>query len=227
MKEIALIVNWVDFKDLEKKKNQEVALSVLENNAPKNVSLYSFNLSGEKVDLNGRFNTCYNLVRDSAKEIGNTRHLPYVKEIFDNAAKISCDILGYINTDILLTKDFFNLFDKDYDAYIFGRYEIAQLKDFNKKEFKVIEKPYVEFGEHPGYDAFFFNTKWWLANRNSFHDDFIAGEPYWDMYYYKKSSQLTSKLLNQRSLYHVFHRVIWNTNSNGVKNNQNLIRVAR
>jgi hypothetical protein len=224
MKKIVLVVNWVDFKDSKKKKNQEIAMSVLETNVPQNVSLYSFNFEGETVKLSNRFSVLYNLKRDSAKEIGNIRRLPYVKEIFDKASIIPCDIFGYINSDILLTNNFFDIFKEDHDVYIFGRYEIDKLVDFNKGKFRTIKNPYVEFGEHPGFDAIFFNTKWWMKNGNNFHNDFIMGEPYWDMYYFKKSKDCTTNILNKRALYHVFHEVIWNVNSNGLKNNENLIR---
>jgi hypothetical protein len=226
MKNIVLAINWVDFKDFEKKRNQEIALSLLEENAPQNVLLHSFNLEGETVGLNGRFRVCCILKRDSAKEIGNSRHLPYVKEILDAASAIPCDIFGYINSDILLTKDFFDIFKEDYDAYIFGRHEIKDLVDFNKKQYELIQKPYPEFGQHPGFDAVFFDTKWWMAHRNNFHDDFISGEPYWDMYYFQKIKQ-TAKFLNQRAIYHMFHKTTWNNGSNGVRNNENLIHRAK
>ena len=46
------------------------------------------------------------LRRNSRIEIGNNRDLPYIKEILDLCSKIDCYKFGYINSDILVGKEF-------------------------------------------------------------------------------------------------------------------------
>lgn len=220
MKKIVLAVNSVNFKDEEKKNNQDIAFSFLKRNAPPSVFVYSFNFENEIVNIPNGPVVENILKRDSSEEIKNTRRLPYVKDFFEKASLKDCDIFGYMNSDIIIVEKFFDIFSGDFDAYILGRYEVEKVIDLQKDEFKIIERPYkTEDGQHVGFDAFFFKKEWWEENNKLFHKDFIMGEPYWDMYYDKRIRQLTGNFLKSRCLYHIFHKTIWSTNSIGGKNN--------
>lgn len=220
---IALAINYVNYSDSSlymkrKGERQKVALDVLEENSPSNVGLFTFNYKGEKVDVSKRFHVLKKLQRNSQKEILNDRPLPYVKELFDLCSEIYCDAFGFMNSDILLTKDFFDLFDRSIDAYVFYRTDISEVTvgSFNKKEFRVVDP------NHAGNDAFFFRRDWWLENRKHFHDDLILGETEWDTCYREIIKRIAPRHMIKRSLYHVYHDAKWKLDSKGALNNLNI-----
>jgi len=217
---IILSINYVNYHDGEKKAYQDFALSVLEKNKPSNVEVAVFAHEDDDVKVPASFRVFKTLKRNSKKIIGNNRPLPYIKDILSQCFKMECDIFGYINSDILITKNFFDCFDKKkIDAYMFMRYDISQVKDigeFNKKSFK------IKYKNHPGFDSFFFRKKWWELNKQRFHDNLILGEPEWDFYYYQRIYEGTREILIQRDLYHVFHRTIWTLESPGAINNRRI-----
>ena len=130
---IILATNYVGYKERDKKRWQKVALNVMAKNKPNNVMLVFFNYEDETTniinnnDTSGAFRVFKMLKRNSRKIIKNNRDMPYVKEIFDNCAKLPCDIFGYVNSDILIHKDFFNVFKNNIDTYIFSRTDIKEV----------------------------------------------------------------------------------------------------
>jgi hypothetical protein len=217
MHTVVIAFNYVDFKDYKKRDRQLTAMRVLKE-TPEWVSPIAFGFDGsvssaEKCGIHA-FNV---LKRNSSKEIGNNRELPYIKEIMDWTAKIECGKIGYINSDILIGKEFLDAINENADAYIFSRSDIAETNcvRFCKENFKVI------FGgdQHIGADGFFFKREWWINNRDQFSDDLIIGETEWDTCYRTIIKNECSNYIERRCLYHVYHDAQWSLDSPGAKNN--------
>ncbi len=207
---IAVCINYVDYKDPVKKLRQEVAISVLLKNKPKNVVLFSFNFPEDNVDLPESFYLLKMLKRDSQKDLGNNRRLPYIKDILNLASQSVCDIFGYMNSDILLNKDFFKIFSKKIDTYVFYKKDIEEVTaaDFLDGKIKVVnEKP-------DGVDAVFFSRKWWIDNKR-FFPDMILGETEWDTVFNSIIQKISNNYCLSRSLYHVVHERIWTLDTRG------------
>ena len=217
---IVLAINYVNYSDVKKKNWQKVSMDVLVKNSLANVQLVTFNYKDDEVHVPQQFMVFKMLERNSQKTIGNTRPLPYVKDIFDFSSQMNCDVFGYLNSDIMVHKEFFDVFDnyKKIDAYLFSRTDIADVNvgSFNDKNFHVVWK------EHPGFDGIFFRRKWWLINRKRFNDNLVLGEPEWDYYYDKIIRQSTGQIIKKRKLYHVHHDTIWNLTSTGAVNNRKI-----
>jgi len=222
---IAVCINYVDYStsSLElkrKKKRQDVAIEVLadlKRNEPDgiNIGLLSLNFSDDKVDLPDEFRVLKKLKRDSKKEIGNNRRLPYLKEIYDISSMVYCDYFGFMNSDILLKGDFFKLFESKADVYILYRTDIEEVsrESFDIDCFRVLSH------DHAGNDAFFFRRQWWIDNKKHFPDDLILGETEWDTVYRELSVRLTKNHHISRDLFHVYHDAKWNLTSPGAKQN--------
>ena len=223
---ILLTTNYVGYKVADKKRWQKTALNVMAKNSPSNVMLAFFNYEDETTniinnnDTSGAFRVFKMLKRNSRKIINNDRDMPYIKEIFNNCSKLPCDIFGYVNSDILINKDFFKVFKNNIDTYIFSRTDINEVseQDFLKGKIEVSENSYSK-GLHDGVDGVFFRKKWWLENRDKFHDDLVLGEPYWDWYYRKAIKNNSKRNIEKHNLYHVHHVTKWTFDSNGAKNN--------
>jgi hypothetical protein len=58
----------------------------------------------------------------------------------------------------------FKLLLDDKDAYMFPRYEIADLtaEEFQRGEIDIV------YDKHPGNDGFFFKKEWWMNNKKFF-----------------------------------------------------------
>jgi len=217
---IVCAVNYVPkFKDPIKQERQKVAMDVLAENKPSNVEIVSFNFVDEAVEeahLPSCFRIFKMLKRDSKKEIGGKISFPFVKEIADLCSQLRrFDYFCLMNSDILLTKDFFNVFNKDIGAYIFYRTDITKVsvKSFNNKDFRVV------WNEHPGNDCFGFQKKWWLKNRQYFHDGLCLGNTEWDTYWRYLIKHLAKNCMIKRSLYHVYHDAKWPLTSEVALNN--------
>lgn len=212
---IVLSINYVNFTSGIKKKLQNTAISVVSANSPKNVSLVSFNFTDEMPQSPSRFMVFQTLQRDSKILLGNNRRLPYIKDFMDICAKLPCDVFGYMNSDILITKKFFNVFNHKYDAYVFYKKDIESVSatDFIGGKYKVLDETPA------GVDAFFFHKKWWLENRNFFPNDLVLGESEWDTCYNSIIQKVSSNYYMGRDLYHVVHDRIWNLDSRGAINN--------
>jgi len=212
---IILAINYVDYKDPKKKRWQEIAVDVLCKNAPSNIMLVSMNYPEDQVVLPNRFHVFKGLSRNSKNEIGNNRPLPYIHEILESCAKLKCDVLGYINSDILLNENFFKQFSNDIDAYVFYKKDIEDVNShrLNAGKFRII------WDNPDGVDGFFFSKTWWLKNAHLFPKNLIIGETEWDTCYNSIIQVNCERYLLKRSLFHVYHDRIWTKDSSGAKNN--------
>ncbi|MFA7220044.1 MAG: hypothetical protein WC119_06085 [Synergistaceae bacterium] len=217
MNTAVIAINYVSFQDVKKRNRQHVAMEVL-SNSPKWIYPIALGLDDSVCEVERYGIRSFNLLRRNSRTgIGNDRDLPYIKEIMDITAKIDCDKIGYINSDILVGNEFYEALSEDFEAYIFSRSDIAETcsKSFLKHDFKVI------YGgdKHIGADGFFFKKEWWLNNRNSFPDNLIIGETEWDTCYRKIIKNIASNYLEKRVLYHVYHDAKWGLTSPGARNN--------
>ena len=217
MKTVVIAFNYVNFQDRKQKERQLTAMSVMQN-APPWAFPIALGFAGSMDSAEPYGIRTFNLLkRNSRLEIGNTRDLPYIKEILDWSARIECGKIGYINSDILLGQSFYDAIQEDYDAFIFPRADIAETNAarFCKGDFKGI------YGgdQHIGADGFFFKREWWLKNRDHFPNNLIIGETEWDTCYRKVIARVAENYLERRVLYHVYHDAKWKLDSPGAKNN--------
>lgn len=210
MKQIVIALSYVDYKEERRRKAQQVALQVLSMRPKNYVSVVSFDFrhTPEPSILHGYgIHHLPVLRKDPTILIKNTRRLPYIREIFEYCNKISCDVFGYINSDILLSNRVYDLLQQDYDAYIFSRSDIGEIsaKDFIDGKARVI------YGgdKHAGADGFFFKKSWWNENKNKFPCDLIIGASEWDTCYRYIIKNSNAKYLEVRKLYHVYHDQTW------------------
>jgi len=209
-----LAINYVDYQDPEKKSRQEVALSVLQKIVPKNVSV--LNLCYPDQDFALPIPTLKTLSRDSQQEIGNNRRMPYIKEILERITSNDFDVMGYMNSDILLDRAFFDIFDSRYDAYVCYKKDIKPITvdNFLTGKIEVVEeRPY-------GVDAVFFKTEWWKSSGSLFSEECIVGESEWDTIYNSIIQGCGAKYFIGRVLYHAVHDRIWSIDSRGAINNK-------
>lgn len=215
---IIVAINYVNYNDPDKKKWQKNAINTLLTNKPSNVEIVSFNFPDEEIKLPSEIRVFKTLKRNSRKVLGNNRDLPFVKEIFDQCAQLRGNIFGYINSDILIPKDTFNLFTWQNNVYLFQRTDISDVsvKQYNNRKYKKV------WDKHPGFDAIFFRKQWWNQYNHKFNSELVLGEPEWDYYYYKRIRRITKlkKVLVGRHIDHIFHKTIWTLNSKGAINNR-------
>lgn len=211
---ITLAINYVNYDNPSKKKRQDVALSVLLKNKPKNVFLASFNLVDEEVDTPPKVRVFRMLKRNSQRELGNNRPLPYIKEILNLCSQSPCNVFGYVNSDILLSKDFFHILENSYNAFIFYKKDIEKVdvKDF-PNNIKIVDATPC------GVDGIFFNKKWWFLNSHLFPNDLVLGETEWDTVYNSITQKVAKKYYLGRDLMHVVHERIWTLDSRGAIHN--------
>jgi hypothetical protein len=212
---ILLAINYANYSNERKKKLQKVAISVLEKIKPKNVGIASFNFPEDKVDVPAAWRVFKMLKRDPVKDLGNDRKLPYIKEIFDICVKANCHIFGYINSDILLRKGFFDNFNDNNDAYVFYKRDIEEVSanDFVDGKFKIVDNKPL------GVDGIFFNRIWWYNYSDMFPNGLVAGETEWDTVYNSIIQKNIPKHAVRRELHHVYHDRIWRLDSRAAINN--------
>lgn len=223
MKQIVVAFNYVSYKDDRRNCNQRVAMKVISACPRRYVSAVSFDFKDiPEPDFLKECGIHHLpiLKRDSLSIHGNTRRLPYIKDILENCSKITCDVFGYINSDILVPMDAYDILQKDFDAYIFSRSDIVEIRaiDFLDKKARVI------YGgdKHIGADGFFFNKSWWNRNRDKFPPNLILGETEWDTVYRHIIKNSNANYMEKRMLYHVYHDAKWDINSLGGINNRKI-----
>ena len=215
---LVVAVNYAPLKDPRARIRQKVALDVLDANKPDDCRLIAFTFPDEDVsEIPASFITHRTLHRDASEWIGNNRRLPYIKEILNKAYIYSDSVFGYINSDILLTKSFFDILKDKHDAYFFYRTEIGEV---TKNQFVSEDiRPIYGGNHHEGCDAFFFDKEFWEHYGFLFNENLILGETEWDTYYRFMIDSITSDYYVGRDLYHVYHDAKWTEHSKGAQNN--------
>lgn len=213
---MVIAINYVNYSDPYKRRLQDTAINILDRVSPPDVMLTSFNLPEDIVNVPAHWRAFNNLKNNSKKIIGNDRSLPYIYEIFDACSQLKwCNSFGYINSDILINKGFFDLFSNDIDAYIFYKKDIEEV-NYDKL---MSGNFHIVWSDPPGQDGFFFKRTWWLKHKNLFPKELILGETEWDTCYNSILQYTTKNIMIKRALYHVYHERKWNLTSPGAKNN--------
>jgi hypothetical protein len=215
MGSIVVATNFANFSCKKRLMLQDNALRVL-SCSPKNVFPVAFNFSKSNIVAPHIQNI--NILKCHSKDkVNNNRDLPYVKEILYYASRINCNFLGFINSDILLNRSFYDSLEEKYDCFIFSRNDIADISpdQFLQGKIKIIPGG----DQHIGADGFFFRKKWWIKNQHLFPGDLILGETEWDTTYRAIIKNESKSYFEGRLLYHVYHDQAWNTKSNGATNN--------
>jgi hypothetical protein len=134
------------------------------------------------------FKTLKALKQTSNKICGGNRNLPCVKEMFDCLANLNYEYFCFINSDIIISSNFFKeiLNNPEYDAYIASRLAIVgdNIKDLNFS-IKLNDPTSSVVNSHfqvSGFDCFTIKSTWWHQNRHKFPEHIYA-IIYWDTHY--------------------------------------------
>lgn len=224
MKNIAVAINPAFFENEKRAKLQKNAFRVL-SMAPKNVLPVAFDFIGNEIhpDIKEHGIKSLNILKkDAAAILGNSRRLPYIDEIMNCCAQLDCDIIGYINSDILMNYDVYKILESDCDAFSFQRYEVQDVspEDFMNGRMKIIPYVAIHGGLPCGIDGFFFKKDWWIKNAEHFTDQLVIGEASWDYCYDFTIKKLAKKHVFQRCLFHVYHTITWKYETKAALNNR-------
>jgi hypothetical protein len=126
------------------------------------------------------------LTKTSKDVCGGERKLPIVREMFDSLADLNYDYFCFINSDIIVTPNFFKeIFENRHEAYVASRLAIeGDITDLNfsisinDPNSKVKNSHY----QVSGFDAFTIKTNWWRENRLLF-PKYVFAVVYWDTHY--------------------------------------------
>jgi len=216
---IVIGFNYVDYVDKRRRTAQENAVKVLSLH-PSLIRPISFdfeNAKNHKLLEDCGIEQLNILKKDSVVIVGGDKRLPYIKEILECCYNIDCEVFGYINSDILMPSEAYDVLNLNFDSYIFSRSDIADVsvEDFCLKNTKKI----YGGGSHSGADGFFFKKSWWDCNRSKFPENLIVGSTEWDTVYRLIIKKLDSRYIEARALYHVYHDQFWTTTSPSALNN--------
>ena len=216
---ILMAFSYVNYVNPRRKRLQDIAIETLCRRKSKQFSIVAINYPEDVVNVPDGCDIYKIPLRNSKDTIGNTRPLPYVKEIMMNCAKKGFDVFGFMNSDVLISHPLIELLKcAKYDAYICYRFEI---QDVNADEF-MSGKCKLMSGDaksHPGNDAFFFRSKWFVENAKLFPDNLILGETEWDTCYREVIKRNSDNYFEGRELFHVYHDQKWTLDSPGAKLN--------
>jgi len=152
------------------------------------------------------------LKRSSVDKIGGSKKVPYVKDILNEVAKENSEYIGYVNSDIHVSSNFFGELLKDkmlkFDCYMLKRFNITSTEASNFLLCKY--KHILGNPKHSGIDCFIFRKEWWLKNRDKFPDDFLVGETHWDLAYkYVVMNCENTTYYESHHIWHVYHDQTW------------------
>lgn len=146
--------------------------------------------------------------RTSKTAVGDTRVLPFVKDVIDFCASKIPDERDYVvltNDDTCFVPELQGMIDC---AVLSDRPAFAHRWDF----FRSIVAP-IRSGEmlkakwYPGSDLFVFSKRWWLRNRDDFPDLILACE-YWDCVL-RQMIKRSGGLELPSAIYHEWHDSAW------------------
>ena len=168
-------------------------------------------------------------LKRSSKELGDTRPVPYVKDLIDTATKDlkSDDVVMLTNMDTILHVNIGAFLHKN--ALYYGcRRELE--KDVDKL-LTTTQIQKLQLMHESSADVFIFTVKWWNENKDTY-PDMLLGCQWWDtcmidlMEATKKRGE-TIRITNH--IYHRSHKPFWFKDDNmfnnpGQKHNRELSR---
>lgn len=146
------------------------------------------------------------LKRDST-EIGDTKGVPYLIDLLDQAADTGADTIVYTNSDCAITTDFYEFVSNitgevtelhrlDVDGNIINLHDLFNNPNTLRRT---------------GVDGLIMRTDFWLKYRKKIRFDFFIGEPHWDTSICGIFRRLGVSAYNTNKLYHINHAAAWNT----------------
>lgn len=213
---ITIGINGFMPKDLGRMAEVNTATTVMLNRINEGkINIVSVNYKDDVIALPDSIRVARTLVRDPAVDIPGARHIPYLHDVLDEVCNSGSDIIGYVNSDILIPKTaIVTLLESNVDMICMQRTDIksCSVSDFEAGNFTVTNP------KHGGVDGVFFTREFWLRNSSLFPRDLIIGEPGWDNVY----KLIAEKKVNSfivRGLYHVTHKELWrNISPGGARN---------
>ncbi len=181
------------------------------------------NKFGDKIDLfnlqfeDGRdlkevegLKTLRCLKRTSKNDLEGDKHLPIVKDMFDELAALGYDYFCLVNSDIIVSYKFFEeIFSEEHEAYIGSRLAIeGDIRDLNF-EIKLNDETSPVRNSHyqvSGFDTFTIKTDWWKANRDLF-PEYVYAVVYWDTHYATLLLKNADTMMQNKfpTLFHIIH----------------------
>jgi len=160
-------------------------------------------------------------LKRSSLDIGDTRFVPFVKDLFDIAiAKKNVeDIIIFTNTDICLVSDIQAYVNDDQlknDCYYAARNEFTADLDHSLNQEEV--KQLLMHTVLGGGDLFVFRVKWWVTNRDKY-PDMLLGCQWWDTILQDLMDQsCDEKPILRNIIYHRSHHSFWYRGNNKTEN---------
>lgn len=226
-----VVVNWAPYPEVPhhvnpRLFNQRQAFQQLCELAPDDCQIVLTTLPGEKAPMvparDGQEILCVRLSRDALEQA--RRKLPYMKDTLDVAVDSMKDREwgGLINSDIIVTPEFFELFeriDDNIDVVICHRTDVLHFDTDPNQGRKVNQKTCT--------DGVFIRGSVWRERRGEL-PDYVLGEPYWDtgFIFWTKLKKVPTFHMGNHELLHVRHGRHWSYKSPGCKYNSNLGRKA-
>lgn len=156
------------------------------------------------------FTTLKCLKRTSKKALGGDKHLPIVRDMFDELAALGYEYFCFINSDIIVSYKFFQeIFAESHEAYIGSRLAIeGDIKDLNF-ELKLNDETASVKNSHyqvSGFDTFTIKTDWWKTNRLLF-PEYVYAVVYWDTHYATILLSNADTMMQNKfpTLFHIIH----------------------
>jgi len=134
-------------------------------------------------------------------EIDHATRYPFVNDIIDVLATTDCDLICFLNNDIILNNTFFKLLKPQYETYAASRAHLYELNSLN-------EPLKIESYSIHGFDLFCFKKEWWLKNKNLFPKMYL-GRSYWDTVFFTKCATNSNiHIINKHPpvIFHVEHQ---------------------
>lgn len=193
---IAVVVNLAGYPkgSPEDQRQEDATNSVL--NSPSNVSELLTVLSCEHPD---GLTQCLTLERCACKEIGGTRHLPFLKEMLDNLHEQypDSDYFGFLNSDIIVTPQLWERLDSH---------------NQNRRKLVIVQRADSKTGEInlDGADGFFVRRTLIQTYLNH-SPDWVIGEPCWDtgLRWWCRGYGINPALIRDGEALHVDHEQGW------------------
>lgn len=153
------------------------------------IDLYNVQFeNGKDLKEQEGFTTLKALKKTSKDVCSGKRELPIIHEMFNVLSELDYDYFCFINSDIIVTPNFFQeIFDNpSKDAYIGSRLAIEgeNIKNLNF-EIKLNDSSSSIKNSHyqvSGFDTFAINSKWWRNNKQKF-PEYVYAVVYWDTHY--------------------------------------------
>lgn len=179
---------------------------------PDTIDLFNIQFEdGKDLTENVNFTTLRSLKRTSQDVCNGKRQLPIVRDMFDSLADLGYDYFCFINSDIIVSKHFFEeILANEKEVYIASRLAIKgdNVKDLNF-QIEINQPNSLVKNSHyqvSGFDAFTIKTEWWKKNRTLF-PEYVYAVVYWDTHYATLLMKNADTYMQNKhpTIFHIIH----------------------